>query len=199
MLESTCPFQGRKAGNGCTFATPGIRTARQLRLSQPRRRRSSAIRPQSRQGRRDRRQRRNSFQSKATHGLDCNTRRCDKGLRQQDRAPELTAETFDASGQVDRGPYYREVEPVFAPDIAVDHIANMKGDAVGDNRLVSLCTLGIQLIDACDGSTRRGKRLVTGGRRILTADRKDCQQRVTDELQYFPLVLLDGAAHHAEI
>src|SRR4029077_12645067 len=69
----------------------------------------------------------------------------------QHLAAEGFAQGLDACGFVDRRSDHRKVEPVDGTDIAVEHLAEMEGDADCGGRLARRLPGGIQLVDSVHG------------------------------------------------
>ena len=125
--------------------------------------------------------------------------RIGEGLGGQDLPASFLGEVLDPRRAIDRRSNDRVVEPVACTDIAVEHGAEVQGDAGPDfggalllPRLVDSAKFGDGL-ERCDDRTRASLLLVFAG-----IDREDRQQAVAHELQDFAVGLAHRADHAGE-
>src|SRR5258705_7156610 len=115
---------------------------------------------------------------------------------QQHRSAQLFGEGFETRSHVDRRTDDREVQPGARPDIAVHDVSDVDTGAVIQGRTTGLAVLFVQGHHRLTGFSHGTQQICTG-RRI--AERKNGEQTVADEFQYFAAMPHDWLRHRVEI
>src|ERR1700676_213183 len=115
---------------------------------------------------------------------------------QQHRSPQLFGEGFETRRHVDRRSDDGEVEPGARPDIAVHDVSDVDADAVIQRRTTGFAVLFVQGNHGLTGFGH-GMQQICAGLRL--AERKNGEQTVADEFQYFPAMSRNRLRHRVEI
>src|SRR3954471_14059948 len=115
---------------------------------------------------------------------------------QQNRSAQLFGEVFETRSHVDRRADDREVEPGVRPDIAVHDVSDVDADAVMQRGTTGFAFLFVQDDHGLTGLSH-SKQQIYAGRRL--AERKNGEQTVANEFQYFAPMSHDRLRHRVEI
>jgi tetratricopeptide (TPR) repeat protein len=116
--------------------------------------------------------------------------------RQQHGLPQLFGEGFETRSHIDRRTDDGEVEPGARPDIAVHDVPDVDADAVIQRRATGFAVLFVQ---GNYGLTGFGHGMQQIGAGVRLAERKNGEQAVADEFQYFSAMSRNRLRHHVEI
>src|SRR6185436_5768195 len=97
---------------------------------------------------------------------------------------------------VDRRTDDGEVEPAARPDIAVHDISDVDTDAVVQRRTTGFAVLFVQGSHGLP-ALRHGMQQICAG--LWPAERKNGEQTIADEFQYFPAMPRNRLRHRVEI
>src|SRR5438128_3265076 len=110
--------------------------------------------------------------------------------------PQLFGEGFETRSHVDRRTDDGEVEPGARADIAVHDVSDVDADAVIQRRTTGFAVLFVQGNHGVTGFGH-GMQQICAGRGL--AERKNGEQAVADEFQYFPAMPRNRLRHRVEI
>ena len=122
--------------------------------------------------------------------------RLGEGLGNQEVALVLATEPLDPRCLVDRRSDHREVEPIGAADVAVEHVAEMQGDVELHDRLAGGGALDVQIAHTAQRLAGSVERALTGRRGGMILERKGGEQAVAQEFQHIAAAF-DQNRHHA--
>src|SRR5206468_11019869 len=115
---------------------------------------------------------------------------------QQHRSSQWFGEGVWTRSQVDRGTDDGEVEPAARSDIAVHDVSDVNADAVVKRRTTGFAVLFVQGNHGLAGLGHSMQQICAG---LRLAERKNGEQAVADEFQYFPAMSRNRLRHGVEI